>query len=229
MRSFVDELALAGPEHLDPDYVARYDSKARFDPAADLLELRERGLGPESTLVELGCGTGTFALAAAQRAGRVAAVDISPAMVDSLRARAGGAPNMEVVQAGFLSYRHKGEPADCVYSRNALHHLPDFWKAIALERIAEMLVPQGILRLRDLVFAFPLAEAEEALAAWLDEAAVEDPAEGWTRPELEEHVASEHSTFSWLLEPMLEQAGFTIERADYGGLRTYADYLCIRT
>jgi hypothetical protein len=29
----VDEKNYAGPEHLDPDYVAKYDSKARTDPA----------------------------------------------------------------------------------------------------------------------------------------------------------------------------------------------------
>jgi len=38
--------------------------------------------------------------------------------------------NVEPVQAGFLTYQHVGE-ADFVYSRFALHHLPDFWKAVA--------------------------------------------------------------------------------------------------
>jgi len=58
------------------------------------------------------------------------------------------------VQAGFLSYEHEGNAADIVYSRNALHHLPDFWKAVALERIAGILKPDGTPRLRDLVFDF---------------------------------------------------------------------------
>lgn len=30
----------------------------------------------------------------------------------------------------------------------------------------------------------------------------------------EEHVRDEHSTFTWLLEPMIERAGFAIEQAD---------------
>jgi hypothetical protein len=36
------------------------------------------------------------------------------------------------------------------------------------------------------------------------------------------------STFSWLLEPMIEQAGLEIERADYGSLRIFATYLCAK-
>jgi hypothetical protein len=34
--------------------------------------------------------------------------------------------------------------------------------------------------------------------------------------------------FTWLVEPMIEQAGFELERASYGSLRVYADYLCSR-
>ena len=225
----LDELALAGPEHLDPHYVEGYDRKARFDPEPDLALLRSRALSAGSTLVDLGAATGTFALAAASEAGRVVAVDVSPTMVAAAQAKAArrGATNVECVQAGFLSYEHTGEPADFVYSRNALHHLPDFWKAVALERIAALLRPGGVLRLRDIVFAFEPSEATTRIAAWLETAAPNTKA-GWTREELERHVREEHSTFSWLLEPMLERAGFRIEQAEYGSLRIYAEYLCVR-
>jgi hypothetical protein len=56
------------------------------------------------------------------------------------------------VQAGFLTYEHQGDLTDFVYSRNALHHLPDLWKALALKRIATFMNPGGILRLRDFFF-----------------------------------------------------------------------------
>lgn len=56
------------------------------------------------------------------------------------------------MNAGFLGYAHAGPPADGVYSRNALHQIPDFWKALALHRIARMLRPGGVLRLRDLIY-----------------------------------------------------------------------------
>src|SRR5215471_16851744 len=132
-----DELVHAGDEHLDPAYVATYDRKAAVDPAADLALLRSQGLSAMSTLVDLGAGTGTFTLAAAPFCKRVVAVDVSPAMLTALHAKAErlGCANIEFVRAGFLSYQHAGDPADVVYSRNALHHLPDFWKALALQRI----------------------------------------------------------------------------------------------
>jgi hypothetical protein len=34
--------------------------------------------------------------------------------------------NLDCVQAGFLTYEHIGPPADGVYTRNAIHHLPDY-------------------------------------------------------------------------------------------------------
>lgn len=48
---------------------------------------------------------------------------------------------------------------------------------------------------------------------------------GWTRADLEEHVTDEHSTFTWLLEPMFTQAGFSIERAEYDDDGIFAKYL----
>ncbi len=224
---YPDELAHAGPEHLDEAYVAGYDRKAGPESGEDLALLRELGLGDRHTLVDLGAGTGSLALAAAPFCRRVVAVDVSPAMLAVLRERAErlGLRNLDVVQGGLLSYEHQGEPADFVYSRNVLHHLPDFWKAVALERMAGMMAPGGILLLRDLVFSFEPAETEEAIAAWLAGAAAR-PEEGWTRAELEEHLRTEYSTFTWLLEPMLERAGFAIRRAEHSANRIYAAYLC---
>ena len=84
--------------------------------------LAAHGLNETSTVVDLGSGTGRFALAAARRFGQVTAVDISPAMLQLLRERAAAAAvtNVACVQAGFLSYQHAGSPADAVYTRNAL-------------------------------------------------------------------------------------------------------------
>ena len=226
--SVLDEIGLAGPEHLDPAYVAGYDRKARFDPAADLEELRARGLGPASSLIDFGAGTGTFAVAAAPLCKSVIAVDISAAMVEAMRTRMveRAATNVECVQAGLLSYEHVGGLVDFIYTRNTLHHLPDFWKGIALSRMADLLRPNGILRVRDLVFSFELDEAEARIADWIESAAVERPEDGWTREELMTHVRDEFSTFSWLLEPLIEQAGFQIVVADYDTVGAYAAYTC---
>jgi SAM-dependent methyltransferase len=210
--------------------VAAYDRKARVDPSDDLDELRARGLRPTSTLIDFGAGTGTFAVAAASVCERVIAVDVSPAMVDALRTKVleRRATNVECIRAGFLSYEHTGPAVDVVYTRNALHHLPDLWKGIALERIAAVLKPGGILRLRDLVFSFDLQDAGRRIDEWLDAAAVERPDEGWTREELQTHLREEYSTYSWLLEPLLEHAGFEIAAAEYEPLGAHAAYVCVR-
>ena len=226
---FLDELAHAGSEHLDPGYVPGYDLKAGTDPADDLDVLRDLGLNESHTLVDLGAGTGTFALAAAPLCRRVIAVDVSPVMLAHLRQRAApsGIENIECVQSGFLSYEHQGAPADFVYSRHALHHLPDFWKVIALARIAAMLKAGGIFYLRDLIFSFEPDEAGHAIEMWLANAP-ERAEQGWTRAELETHLCEEYSTFSWLLEPMIKHAGFAIQSVNHGALRVHSAYTCIK-
>jgi SAM-dependent methyltransferase len=219
----LDERAHAGPEHLDPAYVAAYDAKTQLDLEAALELLRRHGLGPSATLVDFGCGTGLLAGAAASEARRVIGVDPSPAMLEIARSRSDAA---EWVETGFLTYEHDGELPQLVHSRHALHHLPDFWKGVALARIHDLLAPGGVLVLRDLVYDFEPAEADPRIEEWLAGAAP-TPAEGWTRTELAEHVRDEYSTFSWLLELLLAHAGLELlEREVRGGI--YATYVCTR-
>jgi SAM-dependent methyltransferase len=230
----LDELAHAGAEHLDPAYIAGYERKSGYDgrDGDDLLD--DLAVfdthGATGTLVDLGAGTGRLAIAAARRFRQVIAVDVSPAMLEYMSDRAAevprGLPNLELVRGGFLSYRHAGPPADGVYSRNALHQVPDFWKAIALTRIAAMLRPGGVLRLRDLIFDCPPAQAGDLIERWLD-GAVSDPARGYTRDDFVQHLRTEYSTFRWLFEPMLSAAGFEIVSADFRG-SIYAAYTCVR-
>lgn len=219
----LDERAHAGPEHLEAGYVAKYDAKTQLDLEAALGRLRGHGLGPDTVLVDVGCGTGLLAVAAASEAGRVVGVDPSPAMLEVARRQSDA---VEWVEAGFLTYEHEGNPPQLVHSRNALHHLPDFWKGVALARLADLLSPGGVLVLSDLVYDFEPGEADLRIEDWLAGAAP-TPAEGWTRDELETHIRDEHSTFAWLLEALLEHAGFeTLERDVRAGI--YATYVCRR-
>jgi ubiquinone/menaquinone biosynthesis C-methylase UbiE len=225
----VDEAAHAGPHHLSPRFVEGYDRKAQYDPGPDLALLLQHGLNAESCLVDLGGGTGELALAAARVCRRVVLVDISPAMVNAAREKAGrqGLSNLEAVEAGFLGYEHRGEPADVVYTKNALHHLPDFWKVLALGRIAAILKPGGVLRLHDLVYHCEPGEVDRVIEAWMQSAP--DAGDiGWSRAELEHDVRDEHITFSWLLEPMLRRTGFEILEAHHRDPRPFAAYLCRR-
>jgi ubiquinone/menaquinone biosynthesis C-methylase UbiE len=222
-----DERAHAGPEHLDPGYVATYDRKSGRDDAAELALLRRAGLDATSTLVDLGAGTGRTVLAAAPACRRAIAVDVSAPMLHRLRAEAArrGLANVRCVEAGFLTYEHEGEPPAVVHSRNALHHLPDDRKPEALERVARLLAPGGRFVLRDLVFSFEPAEAGTVLEAWYAGAAPTRES-GWTRDELETHVRTEFSPYARDLEAMLESAGLRIVEAEHDARRTYSLYVC---
>jgi ubiquinone/menaquinone biosynthesis C-methylase UbiE len=220
----LDEMTSIGRENLDAVHVSRYDEKEDADAADEVRLLQSLGLSRGSTVVDLGAGTGQFALAAAEAFARVIAVDPSPVMLGLLREKAAvRSARLEIVEGGFLTYDHAGEPADLVYSRYALHHLPDLWKAIALGRIRRMLRPQGLLRLWDVVYHFSADDAEDRIE---QRCATESTNDGeWSRAELEEHVRDENSTFTWLLEPMMSQADFEIRDATYSDDGFFAKYL----
>lgn len=222
----LDEGASAGRENLDPGHVSRYDAKEDADVAKELVLLERLGLNPQSVIVDLGAGTGQFVMAAAAVCARVVAVDVSPVMLKVLqtKATASGLTNIDIAPSGFLTYAHQGQSADFVYSRFALHHLPDFWKAVALQRIRRILRPGGVFRLWDVVYNFDPADAEERLESWC-ETGGQDIETGWSRTEYEEHIRDEHSTFTWILEPMLVRCGFEIEDAVYSQDGIFARYV----
>jgi len=225
----LDEMAHAGPEHLDAEFIAGYDRKQGFpDPEPHIAAFERLGLGAHSVVVDLGAGTGQFAVPAARRFGRVIAVDVSPAMVAAIRAnaKAAGLAGLSVEQGGFFSFS-PAEPVDGLFTRHALHQVPDFFKAIVLQRIADMLRPGGVLVLRDLIFDFGPAEAADVFAGWFAGAAA-DPAAGYTAADYAEHIRTEYSTFRWLFEPMLAAAGFEIIDVSYER-RLYGAYTCRKT
>jgi ubiquinone/menaquinone biosynthesis C-methylase UbiE len=222
----IDERSHAGRENLDSVHVARYDAKEDAGAGGEVALLRDVGLTRGSLVLELGAGTGQFTVAVAPACARVIAVDVSEPMLGQLRAKLAslGMRNVETVHAGFLTYEHVGALPDFIYSRLALHHLPDFWKAVALSRLRRVLHPGGVLRLSDVVFGFDPADAEERIEAWCATAG-EDVEADWSRAELEEHVRDEHSTFTWLLEPMIARSGFRIEAAEHSEDGIFAQYL----
>jgi ubiquinone/menaquinone biosynthesis C-methylase UbiE len=226
---FPDELAYSGRENRDPAHASRYDQKMDAEAQRELAELLTLGIGEDSTVVDLGAGTGQFAMEAAPKVKRVVAVDVSEVMLSRLRAKlqSSEVTNVECVLAGFLTYEHQGGSADLVYSRFALHHLPDFWQAIALDRIAGMLRPGGIFRLWDVVYSFEPSEAAESLERWMATAGSDVEGE-WLRAEFEDHIRDEYSTFTWLLEPMLEKAGLAVKQVHYSDDQIFARYVCVK-
>src|SRR3954451_2408769 len=111
---FPDELASAGRENVDVDHVSRYDAKMDAGAAAEVALLRGLGLDERSVVVDVGAGTGQLTVEIAPACARVVAVDVSPAMLRRLDAKVAelGLVNVELVQAGFLTYGHRGAPAD---------------------------------------------------------------------------------------------------------------------
>jgi len=220
-----DEFAQIGIDFGDAAQAEAYDRRQGDRDAANVQLLHELRVGQRHTVVDIGCGTGSLAIAAAQAGAAVHAVDISAAMLElaSNKAVKAGVKEISFHHAGFLTHMFEPASADFVFSQFALHHLPDFWKQTALLRVAETLRPGGIFYLKDVVFSFEPKLQEEALEAWLAAVSRED-GRGWSRAEFEGHVRKEHSTFAWIIEGMLRRAGFVIDRAEYS-LSVYATFV----
>lgn len=225
-----DELHHAGTDYDSNAEVCGYDERmARLrdaeSEAKEILEFLDPAAG--STLVDFGAGTGEFVLRASGSCGRIVAVDISQAMLSYAeeKARAAGCRCIEFVRAGFLTYGHTGAPPRSAVSQIALHHLPDFWKQVALRRIAGLLPEGGRFFLRDVVFSLPLERYEKSI-----DFAVKDIADKGGesfRVSFARHVRAEFSTFDWIMEEMLYRAGFDIADARYGD-HFIAAYKCVK-
>jgi ubiquinone/menaquinone biosynthesis C-methylase UbiE len=224
---FYDELQQVGVDFEDAAQVAAFDRNQKSSTIAAERSLVERlGISAGHSVIDIGAGTGTFAIQAALAGARVYAIDVSKAMLALAQKKAcnANAVNIEFHDGGFLTYEHKAEPVDFVVTKSALHHLPDFWKMVAFLRIATMLKDGGILYLRDVIFSFPASEYCSYIDTWIEKAA-KPPGEGFTVSDFEMHVREEHSTFAWIIEGMLSQAGFEIEAADYPS-PVVAQYVC---
>jgi putative AdoMet-dependent methyltransferase len=221
-----DEMVQRGTDYEDMAEVEAHDARMAQmrDVAAEnhaILELLR--LAPEDDVLEIGTGTGAFAFAAARVCRRVYACDTSEAMLAyaARRAQREGVRNIDFRRGGFLTYEHPGEPLSAVVTQLALHHLPDFWKGIALARVAHLLRPGGRLYLRDIVHSFAPGEHAQTFETVL--ARHSDRMQGdWAR-----HVSREFSTCDWIMEGLLARAGFAIEESEYAS-GVFAHYLCVK-
>jgi ubiquinone/menaquinone biosynthesis C-methylase UbiE len=223
-----DEFKQVGKDYSMPTEVEIYDSSH-----ADFRDLEEESnailealaVKTNDVLIDFGAGTGTFAIQAALRCARVYAVDVSQTMIDYAKAKAAktGVSNIVFCHSGFLTYEHGDQAVDAIVTTFAFHHLPDFWKGIALNRMNRMLKPDGQLYINDVIL-----EEDHALkniAAFIDKQAAAGG--DFLREDAEEHFREEYSTYDWIMDGLLSRAGFTIKsKSMHDGV--IGNYLCAK-
>ena len=164
------------------------------------------------TVIDIGCGTGAFSIHASKYLKKIYAVDVSIEMIRIAKSKAkvAGIKNIEFCNSGFLQFQPDTK-ADVVFSKWAFHHLPDYWKQAALLNINKMLKPDGIFLLSDLIFKFD-SDFEKNTDDMFDELS-----KNFSKEFIEEtkgHIRDEYSTFDWILEGLIERAGFNIEKSN---------------
>jgi SAM-dependent methyltransferase len=143
----------------------------------------------------------------------VDAIDISPAMLALANIQARDRKvAIRTQPAGLLSFAFKPESYDLIVSEFTLHHLPDFWKAVALSRIFSALKPGANFYLRDIVFVSIPDGVERDVEAWADFSIKNHD---FDRDSVITHMRDEYSTFGWVIERMLTDVGFTLTSVDY--------------
>src|SRR5215212_5036695 len=189
-------------------YGGHDDSEMRARAALTML-----GVQQGWRVADIGCGSGVLACEAALMGAQVDAIDISPAMLAlaELRARERKVA-IRTQSAGLLSFAYQPNCYDLVASEFALHHLPDFWKAVALARIFRALKPGSSFYLRDIVFVSMPDGPERDVETWAD---FNIKNHGFGRESVITHMRDEYSTFGWVIERMLTDVGFTLVSVDY--------------
>lgn len=217
-----NERQQVGTDYESVDEVRRYEERmGRFRdlPAENSAILQMLNLPVTARIIEIGTGTGHFARAAAGEGLQVVAADISKVMLEYAASTAAdmGLGGIVFVNSGFLELELETESFDGVYSSLALHHLPDVWKMVALEKIYSALKAGGQFILRDVVFDW----SDSAPVQCFDNFVNGMPQE--TQAPAAGHVAKEYSTLEWIMRGLLERAGFKIitHKVDEHCLHTY--------
>jgi len=197
---------------IGPAVASIYDSHDDADLRARAA-LKTLGVQRGWRIADIGCGNGVLATEAALMGAEVDAIDISPAMLAlaEIYARDRKAP-VRTQSAGLLSFAYRPESYDLIVSEFTLHHLPDFWKAVAMSRIYRALKPGATFYLRDIVYASMPDAVERDVEQWAD---FEIKNHDVPRESVVNHMRDEYSTFGWVMERMLTDVGFTLVSADY--------------
>lgn len=222
-----DEMHQVGADHADPVRAKEYDSKMQMfrNYAQEARALvQELNITDQMSILDLGAGTGALSIELAAFCREVTAVDVSSNMLQILETKAGkrGTTNIRTCNSGFLTFDSTGKKFDRIISNVVMHHLPDFWKCIALRRVHAMLENDGLFFLNDVVFSFPIDTFQSEMEMFLIDMEKRTDAEFVKDGVL--HLKEEFSTFDWLLDLMIQKAGFVIVKKNLRGT-TLASYI----
>lgn len=222
-----DETIQIGTDYRELKEVRVYDERMMKlrDVGAEVKDIKKAlSLSKDSTVWEIGAGTGECALALASAVKHVYAADVSPAMLEYARQKAERrhVKNVTFETGGFLSGFRPVHPVDGVVSQLALHHLPDFWKSRALASVADGLRPGGRLYLRDVVFPSRIDDYNAFFKEAIHE--VRSRASDEAAQQTIRHIKAEFSTLDWILEGMIARSGLRILKK--GGTGFLSIYVC---
>lgn len=127
-----------------------YEEAHLYVAGADLVDAVRAAVAgsvPEGEVVELGCGTGLYTRAFAQRCRTVTATDLSPRMVERAREVLAGMPSVTVGVADATLTGLPAQSADGVVAVNLLHIVPD--AAGVLTEAYRLLRSGGVLIVAD--------------------------------------------------------------------------------
>ncbi len=130
--------------HLAAHY-DRYSGQFPRDYVPFLATTARRLARPVRSVLDLGCGTGAFARAAARRFERVVGVDASPEMLTVARDLSGDLPNVALVQGDFRSFELRERFDAAVCTSDTLNYSSDASELSAvLSCVARHLAPGGL-------------------------------------------------------------------------------------
>ncbi len=123
-----------------------YDETRGFPPGVNALAMRRlaelAGFTPSSKALEIGVGTGRIAIEVSRYVERMIGIDISRAMMDKLRGKAGG-DRVCLIQGDATTLPLPSGVFDAVIAVHVFHLIPG-WRE-ALNEISRVLGPRGHL------------------------------------------------------------------------------------
>lgn len=211
---YYDESRQVGVDFTSEEEVLEYDKKYKslrnIEAEVEFI-IKSVNLNTDSVILEFGTGTGEHVVRLARRCRQVTTCDVSRTMLEYARKKAErlGIKNIEFINAGFLNTDLTPVSYDAVISQLALHHLPEFWKSVAINNIHRVLKPGGIFYLLDSILSFDIPCYNKAITGIIEFA--RNRMGDKIADEIIINIRDEFPAYDWAIENLLTKNGFRIE------------------